>query len=175
MHDREQRLAWIESLMASRAGALERRSLAVIPVVAARGAADGKEQEAPDDAVGAAAFVGVPFEHVLEVAAGSAVTSIALLPPTYCGVIAHGSELCPIIDLRSNSSQPELVLVIRDRDAIYGLLFCGTPHVLDADAGGPAAHVPLPWPLVVAKSIEGPRGPVALLDVQATTDALLAG
>lgn len=167
MHDREQRLAWIESLMASRASKLERRSLAVVPVGCAL-----TEDDGDGDGV---RLIGIPFEQVLEVVAGSALKQIALLPPRFCGVVAQGSELYPVVDTGGDPAQPELILLVNDREWTYGLLFRGAPHAMDADVERKEADVALPWPLKSKACANGPRGPVALLDVPATTNALLAG
>ena len=168
MLDHEQRLAWVESLMAHRGEKGARRNAAVVTT----GWTD----------TGAEILMGISFDQVVEVMGGSAVQPIALLPQTFCGVIARGSDLYPVLDLGGDLSQPELVLLVRDRGCRYGLLFRGAPLVMDADAaprepdaadrGAPATPA---WPLVAGAHVSGPQGPVVLLDVPATTDALLRG
>lgn len=161
MRNREERLTWVESLMTTSNRQTLRRNAAVIP--------------------SDAGSMAIEFPYVLEVVFAERMEPFAFLPDEFCGVVARGSTLFPIIDVGGDRGRPSKIVLISDRAARYGLRFFGPPHVIDLDAAEQRRSGPLPapkpdelpTPLVASKRIATPDGCALLLDIEAISDTLL--
>lgn len=120
MRNREERLSWIEHLVEGTASTVQARHNAVIIPT--------NEGD-----------IAVDFSFVASIVSGLRKEPMALLPPEYCGVIADGMALYPLVEARGQADGPEKALLLHHQDYDFGLLFCGQASVVDLDKTLPLA------------------------------------
>lgn len=111
MRDRDQRLRWIEKLIGGAQQGEPKKNALVIPTN--KGS------------------LALAFSTIEELIGSDGVKSIAFLPDEFCGVVHHGNELAPVIDVGGKDGDPDHVVLLRGADNLLGLKFRGTPYVVE--------------------------------------------
>ena len=147
MRDREQRLRWIEKLIGGARQTTERKNALVVP------STEGD--------------LTIAFEVIEELVAAKGVQHIAFLSDEYCGVLHRGNKLAPVIDIGGNESELGHVVLVKSGDRLLGLMFRGTPYVVDLEETEHTASRVSPDQASDCKAFP-------LLDVEALVERLLA-
>ena len=147
MRDREQRLRWIEKLIGGGHRDMRRASALVIPTMSGE--------------------MAIPFESIVEVVTAGKVGPFAFLPPEFCGVLHHGSELVPVVDADEYvEGKAAHIVLVRGSEHLLGLRFSGAPSVVDLDE---VEHTELE----IRFRQEFEPGSLPVMDVDAVVNALL--
>ncbi|HIW75449.1 MULTISPECIES: hypothetical protein [Gordonibacter] len=157
MRDNERRLAWIESLIGARPNLVPRSNVVTV-----------SSDHGP---------LALPFAFIEEIVPGSSLRPFAFLPAWFCGTVARGVDLYPVLNLGGAPQARTSIALVSHDERACGFRFSGAPQVVDLDTVGAVTNlaegeIPLPFPLSASKRFEGPAGPTLLLDVPATLRAL---
>lgn len=160
MHNREKRLAWIESLFKEPVDydANPQQRFLVVDY-------DGYE-------------VALPFSAIKQVLPGTRLQTIPFLPDVYCGVVDFDMDLYPVLGTHvADRMEKAKIALIVGTACSFGICFHHMPDVLDRESAHirrPGAHdAPLPRPLVTKELMDIQGHIVPLLDIEATAQALL--